>query len=78
MNKNQDKKKERNQHRSVLKLLYYSNTKDPLIIPLIFIFLSCCEKAHMITKNSVVKIKNLVVNHESRPVKSNHDMYNEA
>ena len=25
----------------------------------------------MITKNSVVKIQNLVVNHESRPVKSN-------
>ena len=27
-------------------------------------------KRLMITKNSVVKIKNLVVNHESRPVKS--------
>ena len=25
----------------------------------------------MITKNSVLKIQNLVVNHESRPVKSN-------
>ena len=46
MNKNQDKKKEHNQHRPVLKLLYYSNTKEPLIVPLIFIFLSCREKAH--------------------------------
>ena len=46
MDKNQDKKKERNQHRSMLKLLYYSNTREPLIIPLIFIFLSCREKAH--------------------------------
>ena len=25
----------------------------------------------MITKNSVMKIQNLVVNHESRPIKSN-------
>ena len=29
-------------------------------------------KRLMITKNTVVKIENLVVNHESRPVKSNH------
>ena len=28
-------------------------------------------KGLMITKNTFVKIKNLIVNHESRPVKSN-------
>ena len=37
---------------------------------MILIFLPCREKAHMITKNSVVKIQNLV-NHESQPIKSN-------
>ena len=31
------------------------NVTDPLITPLSFIFLSCCEKSHN-TKNSVVKI----------------------
>ena len=29
-------------------------------------------KGLMITKNTFVEIKNLIVNHESRPVKSNH------
>ena len=29
----------------------------------------------MITKNSAVKIKNLVVNHESQPLKSNPDLH---
>ena len=28
-------------------------------------------KKFVITKNSVMKIQNLVVNHESRPIKSN-------
>ena len=57
---------------------------------MIFIFLSCREKAHdnkefrreisklchvvkrpMITKNSVVKFQNLVMNHKLQPIKSN-------
>ena len=38
-----------------------------------FNFLRCCERC-MITKNSVVEIQILLVNHESRPVKSNHDL----
>ena len=29
----------------------------------------------MITNSSIVELKNLVVNHESRPVKSNSDSY---
>ena len=40
---------------------------DPLIIPMIFIFLSCREMAHD-KKNSVVKFQNLVVNHESETI----------
>ena len=28
----------------------------------------------MITKNSVVEIQNLIVNHESQPIKSNPDL----
>ena len=35
------------QHRSVFKVLRQSSDiTDPLLIPLIFIFLSCCEKAY--------------------------------
>ena len=31
----------------MLRLLpHYLNVADPTIIPMIFIFLSCCEKAH--------------------------------
>ena len=41
---------------------------DSLIIPLFFYLV---VKRLMIATNFVVKIKNLVVNHESRPVKSN-------
>ena len=41
---------------------------DSLIIPLIIFYL--VEKRLMIATNFVVKIKSLVVNHESRPVKS--------
>ena len=48
----------------------YLNVINPLIIPMIFIFLSFCEKAHD-NKNSVVKIQNLIVNHESWSVTSN-------
>ena len=36
-------------------------------------FIYLVVKRFMITKNSVVKIQNLVVNHESWPVKSNPD-----
>ena len=39
--KNQCKKKEHNQQSS-----YYLNVTDRLVIPMICIFLSCCEKAH--------------------------------
>ena len=48
----------------------YLNATNPLITPMIFIFFSCYEKAHN-NKNSVVKIQNLIVNHESGPIKSN-------
>ena len=44
------KKNEHNQHSSVFKVLrshsYSLNVTDSLLIPVIFIFLSCCEKAH--------------------------------
>ena len=40
---------------------------NALIIPMIFNFLFC-ENAYD-NENSVVKIQNLIVNHESRPVK---------
>ena len=57
---------------SVFKLLrqlsYIYYNLDPLKIPLIFII---SVKRLVITKNSVVKIQNLLVNHESLPVKSN-------
>ena len=47
---NQYRKKEHNQHGSVFKALrqlsYFVNVTDPLIIPMILIFLSCHEKAH--------------------------------
>ena len=47
--KKQYKKKEHNQHTSMFKVLrilsFYFNITHPLIIPMIFIFLSC-EKAH--------------------------------
>ena len=50
---------------------YYLNVTDLdlLIIPLIFIFLSCHEKAH---DNKVFSRENseLIMNHESQPVKS--------
>ena len=67
--KNQCKKKEHNQHTSVLQLSYYFHVKNSLIISLIFIFLSC-EKGHdskeFIRENSKPRR-----NHESRPAKSN-------
>ena len=54
------KKKHKVQQGSVFEMLrrlsYYLNVTDPLIIPIIFIFLSCGQKAN----NSVVKIQNLV------------------
>ena len=48
---------------------YYLNVTDPLTIPLIFIFLSCCQKVHY-NKEISREIQNLVI-HESQPVKSN-------
>ena len=45
-------------------LSYYLNVTDPLIIPMLFIFYLVMKRL-MITKNSVVKIQNLFVNHES-------------
>ena len=44
--KNLYKKKEHNQNSSVFLLLSYLNVKDRLIIPFIFTFLFCREKAH--------------------------------
>ena len=46
-----------------------------MVIPLISIFSSCREML-TITKNLVVKIQNLAVNQESRPVKLYPDMLN--
>ena len=40
------------------------------MIPMIFIFLSCRDKAHD-NKEFCREIQNLVVNDESRPIKSN-------
>ena len=37
---------------------------------MILVFLSVVKRL-MLTKSSIVKIQNLVVNHKSRPVKSN-------
>ena len=54
-------------------LRYYLNVTDPLIIPMLFAFYLVVKRL-MITKNSVAKIKNLVVNHESRPVKLNPEI----
>ena len=58
----------------VVKLFSYClNALDPLIIPLV-LFFYLVVKGIMITKNSVVKIQNLAVHHESRPVKWNPEM----
>ena len=64
-----NKKKEHNQHCSVFNVLSRSiaNSID---------FFYLVTKRLMITKNSVVKIRNLVVNHKSRPVKSTHAIRN--
>ena len=57
----------------LLYLSYYLNVRIPLIILLTFIFLSCREWVNiMITVSLVVKIHDLVVNYESRLVKSSH------
>ena len=60
-------KKRHNHHGSVFKVLrefsYYFNINDPLIIALIFIFLSCCEKAHVKKEFSR---ENLKTCHESQ------------
>ena len=56
----------------MLRLLsHYLNVTDALLIPVIFIFLYCCKKAHDNKEFSQKKIENLVVNFESWPVKSN-------
>ena len=66
-------KKEHNQHSSVFKLLrqllYYLNVTS------IYNSNEFClvVKRLIITKNSVVKIQNLVMNHELQPIKSNPD-----
>ena len=52
-------------------LSYYLNVTDPLIIPVFFVFYLVVKRL-MITKNSFVKIQNLIVNHELGPVKLNH------
>ena len=48
-------------------LSHYLNVTDPLIIPSFYLVV----KRLMITKNSVVKVQKLVVNHKSQLVKSN-------
>ena len=45
-------------------LSHYLNATDPLIIPSFYLVV----KRLMITKNSVVKVENLVVNQESQPI----------
>ena len=49
-------------------LSHYLNVTDPLIIPSSYLVV---KRLMMITKNSVVKVQKLVVNHKSQPVKSN-------
>ena len=44
-----------------------------MIIPLIFFFLSCCEKA-CDNKEFGLKIQNLIVNHKSQPIKLNPEL----
>ena len=60
-------KKEHNRYNSVLKVLiqlsYYLNVTDLLTIPLIFIFLSCREKA---SDNKEFRRENSKPSHESR------------
>ena len=46
------------------------NVTDTLIIPMTFIFFYLDVNRLMITNNYIVKFQNRVVNHESRPVKS--------
>ena len=41
---------------------------------MIFIFFCLIVKKLMIAKNSVMKIQNLIVNHKSRPIKSNAEI----
>ena len=59
------KKKEHNQHnkQNLVKIIYYFNITDALIIPMIFIFLPCREKAH---DDEEFSRKNLKPCHESR------------
>ena len=49
------------------KVSYYSNVTDPIIFPLIIMFISCREKA--LTKNSIVKIQKPGLNREPQNVK---------
>ena len=44
-----------------------------MTIPLIFFFLSCCEKA-CDNKEFGLKIQNLIVNHKSQPIKLNPEL----
>ena len=60
-------KQRHNHHGSVFNVFrefsYYFNINDPLIIPLVFIFLSCCEKTHV---NKELSRENLKTCHESQ------------
>ena len=51
------------------RIWYCLNVTDPLINPLIFISLRYREKV-TITKSSFLEIQSVIMNHESRPVKS--------
>ena len=69
-------KEKHNQHSSVKcydNYSYYLDITNPLITPMIFIFYLVVKRL-VITKNSVVKTQNLLMNHKSRPVKSNPDI----
>ena len=55
-------------------MLTFISGQDPLTIPLIVFFYLVVKKL-MITNNSVMKIQNLVMNHKTRPVRSNPAFY---
>ena len=70
-------KKEHNHHSLVFKVLRQLsnnlNVTDILIIPLIFFFLSCREKA-CDNKEFSLKTQNLIMNHKSQPIKLNPEL----
>ena len=59
----------------MITFIFYLNVTDALIIPFIFIFFYLFVNRLIIATNFVERIKNLVVNHKSQPVKLNTDTF---